>query len=237
MNVDVLAVGPHPDDVEVGIGGLIHKLCGQGYAVGILDLTRGELGTRGTVHERTQEAENAAAVLGVASRESAELPDGGLANTQDQRERLIPLLRRFRPKVLLAPHHSDRHPDHEAAHYLVRDANYLAGLSRIDTGQDPHRTAIVYYYRVYQDPAPPDMVVDISAQFETKQAALRAYGSQFFNPDYAGKGTYVSSKAFWDYIRTRAAYWGARIGVEYGEPLYAEGPLGVERLPGLEETA
>jgi len=232
--VDVLAIGAHPDDVEVGIGGLVRKLTLAGRRVGILDLTQGEMGSRGSIDERKREASEAARILGVAERENACLPDGALANTSEMQRALVPILRRFRPHVLLAPYDNDRHPDHTAAHALVRDANYFAGLMRIESDAPAHRAPVVYYYRVYGETTAPQFVVDISNEFEAKLDALRAYRSQFFNPDYKGAPTYVSSEQFWESIRVKAAYWGKSIGVTYGEPLYVQTPLGVQIPPGME---
>jgi len=230
---DVVAVGAHPDDVEVGVGGIVAKLARQGKRVAIVDLTEGELASRGSVDERRAEAAAAAAILGVAHRVNAKLPDGGIANNDAMRRTVIGILRTLRPAVLLCPMHTDRHPDHDAAHYLVRDANYLAGLAKIDTGQAPHRAPRVFYYRVYGETSAPNAVIDISETFETKREALRAYRSQLFNPQYEGTATYVSSEAFWNGIEARAAYWGARIGAAYGEPIYCDGPVGLESLPAL----
>lgn len=235
MNLDVLAVGAHPDDVELGVGGLLCKLAQRGYAVGILDLSRGEMSSRGTVEERNREAEEAAHILGVSRRENAELPDGALVNATEQQRRVIPFIRSLRPKILLVPKDTDRHPDHRAAYHLVRDANYFAGLAQIETEQDCYRVPWVYYYHpYYDDTANPSLVVDISAQFETKIAALRAHRSQFYNPDYPGKPTLIASREFWESIGVRAAYWGNRIHAAYGEPLFAEGPIGLDLPPGLE---
>ncbi|MBX7257541.1 MAG: bacillithiol biosynthesis deacetylase BshB1 [Candidatus Hydrogenedentes bacterium] len=234
MAVDILAIGAHPDDVEIGIGGLVRKLVLAGRRVGILDLTQGEMGTRGSVEERQQEAADSARILGVAERENACLPDGALANTSVMQRTVVPILRRFRARVILAPYDQDRHPDHSAAHALARDANYFAGLSRIESDAPPHRAPVVYYYRVYGEPTAPQFVVDISKEFETKLEALRAYRSQFFNPEYQGTPTYVSSEEFWESIRVKAAYWGKSIGATYGEPLYVQTPLGVQIPPGME---
>jgi bacillithiol biosynthesis deacetylase BshB1 len=234
--VDILAIGAHPDDVEVGIGGLVRKLTLAGRRVGVLDLTQGEMGSRGSIDERRQEASEAARILGVAERKNARLPDGALANTSEMQRALIPFLRRFHPRVLLAPCDNDRHPDHTAAHALVRDANYFAGLTRIVSDAPPHRAPVVYYYRVYGETTAPQFVVDISNEFDAKLDALRAYRSQFFNPEYEGAPTFVSSEQFWDSIRVKAAYWGKSIGVTYGEPLYVQTPLGVQIPPGMEGT-
>jgi len=233
--VDVLAVGAHPDDVELGVGGLLHKLSQHGHVVGILDLTRGEMGTRGTPEERAAEAAAAADILGVARRENACLPDGQLVNHTEQQRQIIPLLRSFRAKTLLLPQGRDRHPDHRAAYDLVRDAAYFAGLAKIETGQEPYRPAFTYYYHpYYQDNTTPHFVVDVSEHFEAKLAAIAAYGSQFYNPAYPGKATYISSETFWQTIKVRAAYWGGRVNVAYGEPLSADLPVRLLMLPGLE---
>lgn len=236
MKLDVLVIGPHPDDAELGAGGIILSLVARGQRVGILDLTRGEMGTRGNVDERRAEAEEAGKRLGVVVRRQAGLPDGGLANLQDQQRVLVPIIRELQPRVVLAPMHGDRHPDHEAAHFLVRDACYFSGLSRIAANAAPFRPEQVYFYSVYQDAVAPAGVFDISAVFEQKLHALRAYASQLHNPEYAGAQTYVASQAFWDSIADRARYWGSRIGVDYGEPVFADAPLKLVSLPGLEGT-
>ena len=237
MCAEVLAIGAHPDDVELGVGGLLHKLTQLGRSVAILDLTRGEMSSRGDTATRQQEAEVAASILGVTLRENAALPDGALDNTRAQREILIPYIRRHRPKVLLAPMSPDRHPDHAAAHALVRDANFLAGLTRIETGAAPHRAASIYYYYAYYEPqGPPSFIVDISGHYAEKKEAVSAYASQFYNPEFAGPETHVSSQKFWDCIDGRAAYWGTRGGVAYGEPLYALESMTLELPPALLET-
>jgi N-acetylglucosamine malate deacetylase 1 len=236
VSIDVLAVGAHPDDVELGIGGLIHKLVHQGYQVGILDLTRGEMSSRGTVEERAVESSNAANIMGVVCRENAGLPDGKLANTWEQQQQIIPFVRRLHPKMIFATMSGDRHPDHTTAHYLVRDTLYFSGLSRIKTGHEPYRPPFVYYYHPYYEMGFPTMIVDISNYFEKKVAALRAHTSQFFNPDYPGPATHISSESFWKSIATRAAYWGSRINVPYGEVLYAIDSINIALPPGLEKT-
>lgn len=234
--IDVVAIGPHPDDVEVGIGGLVHKLVHRGFTVAILDLTAGELGSRGTVAEREKESEDAAEILGVVARKNVGLPDGGIENTDEQRRAIVPFLREWRPSLILAPMDDDRHPDHEAAHGLVRDANYIAGLVKVETRQDPHRAPHLLYYRVYKDSSPPQCIIDISAHFEKQLEALQAHRSQFHNPDYEGPQTYVSSKAFWESIQARAAYWGAQIGTGYATPLYVTSPIAMDLPPGLKEN-
>ncbi len=225
MSMDVLAIGAHPDDLEIGVGGLLHQLARRGLRVAMLDLTRGEMGTRGTPELRADEADAAARLLGVSIRENAGLPDGAIANTREQQRAVIPFIRRHRPRLMLAPMSPDRHPDHAAAHGLVYNANYFSGLARIDTGQEPYRCPALWYYHPYSESAMPTFVVDISEDYEAKTAALRAHASQFFNPDFDGPPTYISSEAFWESIHTRAAYWGSRIGARYGEALYADAPV------------
>ncbi len=235
MNVDVLAIGAHPDDVELGVGGTLLLLADQDHHVCILDLTRGEAGSRGTVKERMKEADKAAGLLDVEDRYNAELPDGALTNSTEQQRKLIPFIRTLRPTVILCHRRNDRHPDHRAAYDLVRDANFFSGVASIATDDGPYRAPYIYYYNPYfDDDAAPDIVIDVSEVFEDKLKALESYKSQLFNPGYEGPGTLVSSEEFWDAIRTRAAYWGSRIGVDYGEPLYTDGPLPLTTLPGLE---
>lgn len=236
MRVDVLAIGAHPDDVELGVGGTLLQLANQGYTVGILDLTLGELSSRGTIEERMLEAQNASNILQVSVRHNAELPDGGLQNTPEQRVEIIPFIRILKPQILLVHRKNDRHPDHRIASELVRDANFFSGVTSIVTAEAPHRASHLYYYNPYSDDqTPPQVVMDISPFFEKKLEALRAYQSQIHNPKYEGTTTLVSSKTFWNGIEKRAAYWGNRVGVDFGEPLYREGPIGISSFSELED--
>jgi N-acetylglucosamine malate deacetylase 1 len=233
MSGDWLIVSPHPDDAELGVGGLIAKLTAQGQRVVLLDLSRGERSTRGTVEQRQVEARAAAKVLGVTLRENAELPDGGLQDTAEQRLRVAHFIRKHRPTVLLAPRGPDRHPDHTAAYALCAAANFEAGLEKLPDKHPPHRASRMFYYYPYTDSAEvPPLVVDASEWFEMKLNALRQYRSQFHHPGYGGAETMIATKAFWDNITTRAAYWGARIGVEFGEPLFTPLPLNPEKILG-----
>ena len=242
MSVDVLAIGAHPDDVEVGIAGIVRKLVQRGHDVGILDLTQGEMGSRGSVEERRAEAEASRRILGVARRENVGLPDSALADTPEQRRAVIPFIRAFRPRLILCPMRNDRHPDHEAAHALAQSANHYAGLKKLTTDPptDPWRAPRIYFYSVYRETEPPQLIVDITDQFEDKLAALRAFASQFHNPEYQGPDTHISTPAFWESIRNRAAYWGSRMdsprNPAYGETLYSDGPIPVDAIPGLENT-
>jgi len=235
MSVDVLAIGAHPDDVELGVGGTLLQLASQDYSVAILDLTLGELSSRGTVEERMKEAQEAADILNVTIRHNAELPDGGLQNTPEQRQEIIPFIRALKPKVLLIHRAHDRHPDHRIASSLIQDANFFAGVTSIVTDESPYRAPQVFFYNpYYDDDTPPHLIMDISEHIDQKTEALGAYRSQLYNPEYEGAATMISSPEFWDGIRKRAAYWGQRIGVEYGDPIYTDGPLHATNLPGLD---
>lgn len=234
MSADILVVGAHPDDIEIGIGGAVCKFCRAGYRVVLLDLTRGELGTRGSVEERAREASRAAEILGVAERENAGLPDGGLSNVVEQRKVVAEFIRKHSPRIILAPMSNDRHPDHNAAHELVRDANHLAGIGGLESKYPRYRSKWVYYYRVYVDAGTPHLVIDISNEFETKMEALRAYQSQFYNPNYVGESTYISTPGFWEAIRARAVLLGARIEARYAEGIFIGDSVAVTLLPGLE---
>ena len=187
------------------------------------------------MEERRIEASEAARTLGILGRRNAGLPDGGITNSPEQRLILIRILRELKPALLLAPMAPDRHPDHAAAHDLVRDANFFAGVHGVDTGQPPHRAGTIYFYRAYEGGSEsPTHVVDISLVFEQKLMALRAFRSQFYNPGYTGPETMIASPEFWEGITTRAAYWGNRIGVRYGEPLYGTLPVAMGLPPELE---
>lgn len=226
MSLDVLVIGPHPDDAELGAGGTLALLARRGLRTGILDLTQGELATRGTPAQRAEEAAAAAKLLGLAERMQAGLPDGNLADTPEQRATVVRCLRTLRPRILIVPQAPDRHPDHVAAHHLAHAANFLAGLARVEDALPPHRATIVLGYHPYAaQETQPAFVQDISEAFALKMEALRAYRSQFHDPTTAQAETYVSSSAFWEGIATRAAYWGLRIGVPYGEPFYAAAPM------------
>ena len=232
--VDVLAIGAHPDDIELACGGLLINLVRQGKRVAVLDLTSGEMGSRGNAEQRTCEAKAASDIMGIHAREGAELPDSRLANTSEQQGALIPYIRKYRPAIICALMAPDRHPDHAAAHALSRDSNYYSGLERIYTNQEPYRAPCIYYFYPYAELAgAPPCVVDISDSFDVKLKAIQAYESQFHNPHYPGPATAISSKEFWEGIEVRSRYWGGRIGVKYGEPLYTDTPLPLITLPGL----
>lgn len=234
MKLDVLAIGAHPDDVELGCGGTVALLASQGRKVGILHLTRGERGTRGTPAEREAEARAAGAALGVEEVAFLDCGDGGLRRGEQEEDALIALLRHYRPELLLGPSPADRHPDHGRAHRLVADAAFYAGLRRRGTGQ-AHRPAAIYSY-MQHDPFEPQFIVDVSATWEKKVAALAAYGSQLHQPDQKRDepATKVASPEFAHAVVGRAQHFGLMIGAAYGEPFWSPLPPAVHDLFALQ---
>jgi bacillithiol biosynthesis deacetylase BshB1 len=225
MKLDVMAIGAHPDDIELACGGTIMKLVKQGRQVGIVDLTEGELGTRGTREIRAREAAEAATLLGVKVRESLCIPDGNIENTVENRLQLIRMIRRYRPEVLLFPFHTDRHPDHANGHSLCREAWFYSGLEKIETldlnmKQEPHRPRNYYNYMQWFEFIP-SFIVDISQEFDQRMAAVRSFRSQFHDPSSRERETALSAPEFMEMLRTRLEYYGDRIGKKYGEPFFS----------------
>jgi bacillithiol biosynthesis deacetylase BshB1 len=228
--LDILAFGAHPDDVELMAGGTISKLVQLGYRVGMVSLTAGETGTRGTVPLRRQEFADAAAIMGLVAHDMLDIPDGFVAPDREQKMKVIRALRTFRPQIVFTPYWKTRHPDHGNCSILVREASFLAGLKKIDTGQAQHRPAkIIYYCEHYM--FQPSFIVDITETFEKKLEAIRAYTSQVFNADIVSADedkTYTSSPEHFQSLTHRARFWGHRIGVTYGEPFLVRETLGVQ---------
>jgi bacillithiol biosynthesis deacetylase BshB1 len=226
--LDVLAIGAHPDDIEIACGGTVALLVGQGLRVGLLHLTSGEMGTRGTAEERRLEAEAAATALGATSVQYLDCGDGGLRTTSVEEDALIEVLRERRPQLVLGPSPSDRHPDHERAHRLVREACFYAGLARRGEGE-AHRPAAVYSY-MQHDSFQPSFVVDVSATWEAKMDSLAAYQSQLFQPGGSRDepATKVASQAYREAIVGRARHFGLMISVEFGEPFWSQQPVPVD---------
>jgi bacillithiol biosynthesis deacetylase BshB1 len=238
--LDVLALAAHPDDVELGAGGTMALLAKQGYATGVVDFTRGELGTRGTPEGRLQEAADAAKALGLKARENLGLPDGDLANTKASQLAVVRAVRRYRPHLCLINAPDCRHPDHPAAARLAGEALFYAGLAKVETAEDdgtpqaPWRPHHVLHYMQSVE-FTPTFVVDVTEVWEERIAALRAFRSQFHDPSRPDGGdepeTFVSNPAFFEWVEARARAYGYRIGATYGEPfLYRHGPVGVTDL-------
>lgn len=227
--LDVLAIGAHPDDVELGCGGTLATLIARGYRAGIVHLTRGEASTRGTPAERRLEAEAAAETLGVHELRILDCHDGGLHTTAAQEDAVIEVLRDHRPELVLGPTPTDRHPDHGRAHRLVGDAAFYAGLAKRATG-DPHRPAAVFSY-MQHDPFSPAFLVDVTEAWPKKLAALACYGSQLHQstePDRQEPMTKVASASFAASVIGRAQHFGQMIGVDYAEPFWSRMPLSVD---------
>ena len=232
--VDLLAVAAHRDDVELTCGGTLIKAVRQGYRTAVIDLTDGEMGTRGSASLRGEEADRAAAVLGLTARESLGLPDAGITNTPETRERLARAIRRFTPRIVIAPALEGRHPDHRTTAQLVRDACFVAGLGKVAPDVPKHRPHKVVHCLTYrQDFVKPTFVVDISEAFEQKMEAIRCYDSQFGGAIQAGE-VYPTGEPLYDVIRHHAATYGALIRARYGEPFFTSETMMVDDLVALD---
>jgi bacillithiol biosynthesis deacetylase BshB1 len=222
MPVDLLAVAAHRDDVELTCAGALLRASDHGHSTGILDLTQGETGTRGSATIRAEEAARAAEILGVSERANAGLPDAHLYNTEETRRVVIEHLRRFRPRVVILPYPVGRHPDHRVASELGRDACFLSGLARYPADGDPHRPDKILYALSYrEDPIKPSFVVDISDQFERKLAAIKCYGSQFDGAKAAGE-IFPTGQDLYALVETQNAHYGSLIRTRYGEPYHTD---------------
>jgi len=233
--LDLLAIAAHRDDVELTCGGTLAKTARAGRRVGIIDLTQGEMGTRGSAELRAAEADRAAKVLGVAVRRNAGLPDAHLKNDDASRERLVTMIRETQPRVVILPFPVGRHPDHRIAAELGRDACYLAGLAKYAPreGLEPHRPHKVLYALAYrEDPVKPSFVVDISDCFDTKMAAIRCYASQFDGAKAAGE-IFPTGQDLYELIRIQSAHYGSLIRRPYGEPFFTYETLAVEDVLAL----
>ena len=232
--VDILAIAAHRDDVELTCGGTLIKAAGLGRRTAILDLTQGETGTRGSAALRAREASRAAQILGVQARENLGLPDAGIVNTPETREELARAIRRFAPRVVIAPAPRGRHPDHRATADLVRDASFIAGLAKIAPEVPRHRPYKVVHTVTYrEDFQKPTFVVDVTAEFERKLEAVRCYGSQFDGQIQAGE-VFPNGEPLYDIVRHQAAHYGSLIRTRYGEPFFTTETMRVDDLASLE---
>jgi len=233
QGTDLLAIGAHPDDVELTCGGTLIKAARQGYRTGVVDLTGGETGTHGSKSIRQREAEAAAEVMGVAIRVNAGLPDARLHNTDATRRGVVELLRRLRPRVVILPFPIGRHPDHRIASELCRDASYLAGLSNYDADGDAHRPEKVLYTLAYrEDPVKPTFVVDVTDEFEAKMAAIRCYASQFDGKMAAGE-IFPAGGDVYENVRMHCARYGSLIRCRFGEPYFTHETVRIDDVLGM----
>jgi len=221
MKVDILAFGVHPDDVELGCSGTIISAVAEGKKVVVIDLTQGELGTRGTAETRKKEAVDAAIAMGILRRENLEMADGFFQNDETNLRKVITAIRKYQPEIVLCNAPEDRHPDHGRSSKLVSDAAFLAGLRKIETEADGDAQGAwrpKYVFNYIQDRyLKPDFVMDISASFEQKMKSILCYTTQFNTTDKNEPQTYISNPDFMDVIRSRALMFGKRIGVQYAE--------------------
>ena len=237
MKLDILAFGAHPDDVELGCGGTIAKEIALGKKVGIIDLTRGELGTRGSVEIRNQESTNSAKILGVSIRENLDMRDGFFVNDELHQLEIIKMLRKYKPEIVLCNAIDDRHIDHGKGSQLVSDACFLSGLMKIETeyggkNQEVWRPKLVYHYMQWKNLVP-DFVIDITGYNDKRIEAILAYSSQFYNPDSNEQETPIASKNFLESLNYRVQDLGRLIGTDYAEGFTVERYLAVNSLGDL----
>lgn len=237
MKVDILAFGAHPDDVELGCGGTLSLLVEEGKTVAIVDLTKGELGTRGTDKTRAEEAANASKILGVSDRVNLGLPDGFLENRKDYQMEMVKMIRKFQPEIVLANAIEDRHPDHAKGAKLASDACFLSGLVKIETSLDngpqkPWRPKQVFHYIQWKE-IKPDFVIDITSHMEKKIEACLAYKTQFFDPDSDEPMTPIATKDFLESLTYRAQNLGRLSGVDYAEGFTSEKLLGLKNFDNI----
>jgi N-acetylglucosamine malate deacetylase 1 len=232
--VDILAIAAHRDDAELTCGGTLIKAASLGRTTAVIDLTQGELGTRGSAELRGQEAERAAHVMGLTARENLALPDGGVTNTPETRARLAVLIRQFAPHVVIAPSIKGKHPDHTVSSELIRDACFVAGLKKVAPEVPAHRPHKVIHCLAYrEDHVKPTFVVDITDEFEKKLEAVRCYGSQFDEAIQAGE-VFPNGEPLYDIIRHQAAHYGSLIRTRYGEPFFTTETMRVDDVAALE---
>lgn len=237
FKLDILAIGAHPDDVELGCGGTVAKEVAEGKLVGILDLTKGELGTRGTPKIRAMEAEASAGILGVMVRENLGLPDGFLENTKDYQLKIVEIIRKYQPDIVLCNAIDDRHPDHAKASKLTSDACFLSGLRAIKTDigygeQEAWRPRTVLHYIQWKN-IEPDVVVDVTDFIDVKENAIKAFKSQFYDPNSNEPESPITSKNFIDSVIYRARDLGRLSGVEFAEGFTTERYVTVKNLSDI----
>jgi len=214
--LDILALSPHPDDVELCCGGLIAKMSEKGYRIGIIDLTRGELGTEGTAKIRMQEAAKAAKILGVQTRENMDLGDCKLSCGFEEAKKLADVIREYRPSVLIAPYGDEQHPDHAAARELAKKAAFFATLAKVKTRHKAYTVSAVVYYMLHK-PFVPSFVVDVTDNYDKKLEAIKAYKSQM--------KLMLGVEGLLTSIKSRDQFYGSKIGVKHGEPFFCNTPL------------
>jgi bacillithiol biosynthesis deacetylase BshB1 len=226
MKLDILVFAAHPDDAELSMGGTIARFTANGLKVGIADLTKAELSTRGNTILRSKETDEASRILKLKIRENLGLPDGNISAAENSLKKVVSVIRKYEPKIVFAPYFNDRHPDHIDTSNLIKRAMFSSGLEKFKTNfngksQPPFRSNKLFYYmQTYL--FEPSVIVDISDYFEIKMKSCRAYNSQFHNPDLKKEDTFISKPEFLDYVEARAKFYGFQIRKKYGEPFYCE---------------
>ncbi len=229
MAIDILAIFSHPDDVELTVGGTLLKMKHLGYSTGALDMTRGEMGTRGTPEGRANEAAAAARILKLDVRENLGLPDGHLFLNDEARAKLVRTLRRLKPKVILTHQLGDPHPDHDHTAQIVRESARLASMRNYDSESGSEKIAVpAVAHNIFSRRVEPSFIVDISDFLEPKMAAIRAYGSQFYDPASSEPETRLTAKEFLDELENRSRYFGSLIGTKAGEPFFVREALNID---------
>ena len=227
IKINVIAFSPHPDDAEMGCGGLLLKLKDKGYSTGIIDLTRAELSTNGDLETREKETEEASKILGLDLRENLKLEDGNIINYPESRLKVINSIRKYRPDLVLMPFWKDWHHDLENSYKLLKDAIFISGLKKFKTGLDNHRPYAVISYMLHYE-FKPSFIVDISQYYKQKSSAVGAYASQFYSNVPKEGITYIASKYFFDIINSRHQCSGLKVRAEYGEPYYIESNIRID---------
>jgi N-acetylglucosamine malate deacetylase 1 len=239
MTLDVIIFAAHPDDAEITMGGTIAKFVDNNLKVGIIDLTRGELSSRGTVEIRQMEAERAAAILKVAVRENLQLPDGAISRNKVNLMKIIMIIRQYKPKIVFAPYFNDRHPDHMDTSILIKEAMFASGLEKIktyhyDIPQETYRPHKLFYYmQTYT--FEPSFIVDITGYHNIKMEAVRAYSTQFYDSKSREPQTFISRPEFIQYVESRSLFYGFQIGKQYGEPFYSEEKIELDLVALIKE--
>ncbi len=232
--LDIIVFAAHPDDAELSCGGTIARYVSLGKKTGIVDLTQGELGTRGSAAIRQAETKNASEVLGITTRLNLKLEDGNIQKTPQNRLKVIQVIRSYRPEIIFLPYPNDRHPDHIHASILVKESAFYSGLSKLKSVLDKkvqqsyRPLKLVYYMQTYT--FEPSFIIDITNDFDTKMKAVKCYGSQFYNKYSREPETFISDKKFLEYLEARAKFYGFMAGVKYGEPFYTEEKLNLDPL-------
>ncbi|MBI1306694.1 MAG: bacillithiol biosynthesis deacetylase BshB1 [Bacteroidetes bacterium] len=229
LKLDILAFAAHPDDAELSCSGTLIKNAALGKKVGIVDLTTGDLGTRGTSEIRLQEAQDSAKIMGLSARENLYMPDGFFEESPENLRKIISAIRKYKPEIVLANAVSDRHPDHGRGSAIVSRATFLSGLNRIDTGQDRWRPKVIYHYIQFRY-IQPDFVIDITDEWPKKLAAIKAFKSQFYDPNSDEPSTMIASEDFLKHVEARSREMGACIETSFGEGFTVERPLQINNI-------